>query len=487
MIFSGIKDFINKKVFHRLSVWVTFLFILSTLVPLGFFGLTTYQAAMNGLEDELGKRLVTVARLTAHDLERENLRALVERGAMTRALEKRLQNLAWAAQVKGLILLSRDKKVILDSEGQSEFGEDFVLLNLDLAEWRRAEQGLAVSSPLFTGRDGRLYKSAYAPVFGPTGEWAGMIRAEASAEFLSVVRQFGLSLLVFGVASVILALVLAAWVSRPLLGPVQGLIKAAKRIAGGDFDVRVEPRRRDEIGLLTLTFNEMAQQLGDFVRNKERLATLGELSAGVAHEIRNPLGAIEGFAGLLLANLKETDPSRKHALDIQSEVRILNRFLTDFLEYARPAPVTTRTVDLGEVVKSAWNVVFPQTQGMRWRMDRQGLTQLSIETDDEQLRRVMVNLIRNAKEASPRGGIILVGLEQRKGEAALWVEDHGRGITPGDLKQLFVPFFTTKPMGTGLGLAIADKIVKSFSGKIEVESQAGKGSRFTVLLPSGRA
>lgn len=244
MIFKRIKTFLDQKVFHSLNTWLTFLFFLSTLVPLGFFGLASYQAAVSGLEDELGKRLVTVARLTSHDLERENLKALVEKGTITRALEKRLKNLAWAAQVKSLMLLSRDKKVLLDSEGESEFGEDFVLLNLDLAEWRRAERGLAVSSPLFTGRDGGLYKSAYAPVFGPEGNVAGMIRAEASAEFLSIVRQFGLTLLVFGIASVILALFLATLVSRPLLAPVQGLIRSAKRIAGGDFNVRVQPGAR---------------------------------------------------------------------------------------------------------------------------------------------------------------------------------------------------------------------------------------------------
>jgi signal transduction histidine kinase len=329
-----------------------------------------------------------------------------------------------------------------------------------------------------------MYKSAYAPVFGPEGNVTGMIRAEASAEFLSIVRQFGLTLLIFGIASVILALFLAALVSRPLLAPVQGLIRSAKRIAGGDFDVRVQPRRQDEIGLLTSTFNEMAQQLGEFVRNKERLATLGELSAGVAHEIRNPLGAIEGFAGLLVQQMPEVDERRKFALDIQSEVRILNRFLTDFLEFARPTPPLWKPIDLAEVVRSAWGVVFTKGKAQqRWRLTTEGLESLPVEGDDEQFRRVIVNLVRNARDAAPKGGDIEIGLARQNQEAVIWVQDHGRGISPQDQQQLFVPFFTTKPMGTGLGLAIADKIVKAFSGRIEVESKPGKGSRFTVKLP----
>lgn len=227
----------------------------------------------------------------------------------------------------------------------------------------------------------------------------------------------------------------------------------------------------------------MAQRLGEFVRNKERLATLGELSAGVAHEIRNPLGAIEGFAGLLVQQMPEEDERRKFALDIQSEVRILNRFLTDFLEFARPTPPLWKHIDLAEVVRSAWGVVFTKGKAQRWKLVLQGLESLPMEGDDEQFRRVVVNLIRNARDASPKGGEIEIGLESRGQDAYVWVQDHGRGISPQDQKQLFVPFFTTKPMGTGLGLAIADKIVKAFAGGIEVESRPGKGSRFTVKLP----
>ena len=469
--------------FKKLNTRLALLFILLVLVPLGFFGLVAYQSASQSLEAELGRRLTTVASMTAFELRGEDLAGLVAGGRAVRRLREKVANLAALSRTQAVMVFAPDQTVLVDSRGRLGLGDSYLFLKLDLAEWKEARAGRPVSSPLFRGLDGRLYKSAYAPVLDSKGRFQGMVRVEASAEFLSVLRQFGLTLLLFGVASLALALSLAAVVSRPMVRPLNGLVKAARRGSQGDFSARVRADRRDEIGLLAGTFNEMARQVGDFVRSREHLASLGELSAGVAHEIRNPLAAIEGFAGLLARKLPARDPRREHAQDILDEVRVLNQFLTDFLDYARPAPPRLEEVPLKEALASAWALAFPKGLARRFRLKAQGLEGAVARADPGQLKRVLINLLANAREAMPKGGPVRVGAARVDGSWRLWVQDQGRGIAPADMLKLFTPFHTTKPMGTGLGLAIADKIMKAMGGGIEAESQPGRGAKFILRFP----
>jgi signal transduction histidine kinase len=310
-----------------------------------------------------------------------------------------------------------------------------------------------------------------------------VVRVEASADFLSEVRRFGTSMMIVGLLSLAFAIALAAFVSRPIVSPVQDLIAASRRIARGEFGARVDVRRQDEIGQMSATFNEMAERLGAFVGEKERLATLGELAAGVVHEVRNPLAAIEGFASLVEGRLKPRDPGRAYTRDIKNEVRIVNGFLTDFLEFAKPRQPRLEAIHPAEVADAAMAVVLPGDRARKWKPSWGRRDPLKVLADKDQLRQVFVNLLMNAREASPKGGPLILSCVRRGAECRLTVADKGKGISKVDLEKLFTPFFTNKPMGTGLGLSIAVKIVESFGGRIEVESEEGKGSQFCVILP----
>ncbi len=218
------------------------------------------------------------------------------------------------------------------------------------------------------------------------------------------------------------------------------------------------------------------------VRRSDRLAALGQLSAGLAHELRNPLGSIKGSADLLVRSASRDDPaSRRIAGElagiISDEVDRTNSLVTRFLDFARPLEPRLETVDVTAVIDRA---------ARRAKLDpiRHYSTSLpGIPLDPELMEQVFLNLLTNAAQASPAGAPIEVRTRQVEGEAEVSVIDRGSGIPPGQIEAIFNPFVTTKRDGVGLGLAIVSKIVDGHGGKISVESEPGKGSAFRVRLP----
>jgi signal transduction histidine kinase len=468
--------------FRKLTQQLTWLFLFLVGTVLALFGILAYTLSSTSLESELGRHLVAVARLKALAVPPGLIISVLPGGRAAERLRIKAAELAREAGVEAVQVMRADGVVLADTLERANEGRPYAYLALDSTEWELALNGDSRATPLFVGRGGRHFKSAYAPILNE-GKVIAVARVEASADFLSEVRRFGTSMLVLGLLSLVFAVAIAAFVSRPIVSPVQDLIAASRRIARGDFGARVEVRRQDEIGQMSATFNEMAEQLGAFVGERERLATLGELAAGVVHEVRNPLAAIEGFATLVETRLKPKDPSRAYTRDIKNEVRIVNGFLTDFLEYAKPRQPRLEAIHPAEVADAALAVVLPGDRARRWKPSWGRRDPVRVLADKDQLRQVFVNLLMNAREASPKGGPLILSCLRRGAEARLSVVDKGKGISKADLEKLFTPFFTSKPMGTGLGLSIAGKIVESFGGRIEVESEEGKGSNFTVILP----
>lgn len=475
---------LRLPLFRRLS-WqlaAATLTLLATVL-LAFGGLAWSQAA-GDLEAELGKRLTNAARLSARQLSREAMPTQVPGPEESRRLTRELAGLASDAELERLLLLDRDGRVLADSLGLAVGSDRYVYLELDPSEWTAARQGQAQATTLFSGLGGRAYKSAFAPVPGAGGQPTWIVRAEASAGFLQDLRNFGLSLALLGLLCLVAAMGLAVLLSRPLVRPLRGLIEASRRVAGGDFAARVAAVRADELGQLAGTFNEMAQRLGDSVRQRERLAALGEVAAGMAHEIRNPLAAIEGFASLAEARLRGKDAEAlEHVRDVRREVAVVNGFINDFLEYARPRPPHAEDCDLAAVADSAAKVAISARQRRRWSVKRTGLKQLILRSDGGQIRQVLLNLLRNAREASPKGGVIELSLEREGRWARVRVRDHGHGLPPGSPEAIFKPFVSSKPMGTGLGLSIAQKLAEGLGGHIDARAAPGTGSLFTLSLP----
>jgi len=235
-------------------------------------------------------------------------------------------------------------------------------------------------------------------------------------------------------------------------------------------------------------------QIYERMKERDRLAALGQMAAGLAHEIRNPLGSIKGAAQYLQpVEGQVPDASTREFLDIiVEEVDRLNKIVSQFLDYARPYRGDQSPLDVNDVVRKTINLIEKERSGSRVEIVMNLLEGLPpVRADAQQLRQVFLNLAINAFDAMSEGGKLQVSTSlrrsTRRGASAAFLEirfrDDGIGIPPADLRSLFIPFFTTKEKGTGLGLPISQRIIENHGGTIEVRSQPGSGSTFTVLLP----
>ncbi len=249
---------------------------------------------------------------------------------------------------------------------------------------------------------------------------------------------------------------------------------------------RTEARRAQATVAQLAEANRSLQEAEAAMRRSERLAALGQLSAGLAHELRNPLGTIRASAEMLVKNVPEkSDMARELAGFISSEVDRTNSLVTRFLEFARPLELQPQKAELAEVIDRA----ITQIERGQPRHDVTIYRNYSPDVrpfpfDAELMERVFYNLLLNAAQATPPGGEVTVKTRLVGESVEVSVIDRGSGIEPAQVENIFNPFFTTKKTGVGLGLAIVSKIVDLHGGKISVESQPGKGSIFRIFLPA---
>ncbi len=222
----------------------------------------------------------------------------------------------------------------------------------------------------------------------------------------------------------------------------------------------------------------------DAMRRSDRLAALGQLSAGLAHELRNPLGTIKASSEMLAHSVSaENEVAREVSGFINSEVDRCNALITRFLQFARPVQLQRgRDEDLAQVLDQAIALVEREAPGVSIYRNYEPEMR-PFPFDAELMERVFYNLVLNAAQATSAGGAVTVKTRSSAGTAEVSVIDRGAGIEEKNLNSIFNPFFTTKSAGVGLGLAIVSKIVDEHGGKITVESEPGKGSIFRVLLP----
>jgi len=227
------------------------------------------------------------------------------------------------------------------------------------------------------------------------------------------------------------------------------------------------------------------RDLQERVRRSERLASLGRLAAGVAHEIRNPLSSIRGFAQFFQNRFKGQEKEQEYAAVMVREVDRLNRVITELLDFARPKEPHRESHNLQEILEQTLKVLEPELAGRNIGVEKNLDASLPrILADRDQLSQAFLNLMLNALESMEGEGKLRISLES-EGASALTISiaDTGKGIPPEDLERVFEPFFSTKRKGTGLGLAIVHQIVENHKGEIRVESREGEGTTFRITLP----
>lgn len=225
--------------------------------------------------------------------------------------------------------------------------------------------------------------------------------------------------------------------------------------------------------------------LEEQLRRSERLAGLGRLAAGIAHEIRNPLSSIKGFATILAGRFKEDEGTRKLAEVMVREVERLNRVVSELLDFAKPTELNRKPVLLGELIRNSLRLIEREAalQGVEISATVKPEDFL-IPVDPDRMTQVLLNLYLNAFQAMDGGGSLRVSAARENGGAVLTVVDTGAGIPSEHLAHIFDPYFTTKPGGVGLGLANVHKFVEAHGGEIEVESAPGQGTSFTIRIPA---
>ncbi|MEP6944658.1 MAG: ATP-binding protein [Acidobacteriota bacterium] len=304
--------------------------------------------------------------------------------------------------------------------------------------------------------------------------------------------------LVFSVISALVPnLVLVLLVLRTISRPLQRITLAAVEVAKGGYGTEVDLRRsNDEIGLLADSFNEMSrkmasdieemQRLNSHLTRTEKLAAMGTLAAGVAHEVNNPLASISSLIQMMRAQPGLPDDVLDKLKIISSQIHRITQVTKDMTDFARTRPAARTLVDVNRIVEAS----------LRLASFDSSFQDLSVETilvddllpivaDADQLQQVVLNLLLNARDAMPTGGTLTVASSLANGEVEISIADTGSGIEPSSAQQIFDPFYTTKPagQGTGLGLAVCYGIVTAHEGRIEVAPNSPTGTIFRVILP----
>jgi two-component system NtrC family sensor kinase len=305
-------------------------------------------------------------------------------------------------------------------------------------------------------------------------------------------------------------------VTKNISQPLKKISIATKEIANGKLDQKIEIKSNDEIGTLADSFNQMVialkkanQELvkwGEILEEKvkektkelemaqaqllqsEKLAVVGQLAAGVAHELNNPLSGILIYSHLLLENSNISGVDRENLEKIVREANRCKNIVKGLLDFARQTKPELKIADINDIINNVLSLVEKQALFQNIEIVKNFQSNLPmIKVDISQIQQVFINIIVNAAEAMKGYGKLTITTKLSKDNQFIEIEftDTGCGITPENMKKLFQPFFTTKEVGkgTGLGLAISYGIIERHKGKIQVHSEVGKGTTFTIKLP----
>jgi two-component system NtrC family sensor kinase len=345
----------------------------------------------------------------------------------------------------------------------------------------------------------RWYLTAYRPIRDPYGRIIGALGVGVlEASFIEPQRAI-VTMFLSAMALITLgSLLLLFLITRSVLRPISRVMDMSRRVIGGDLSARVDVRARGEMGFLCQAINQMAEaveqrerQLKEATRQQigqsEKLASIGRLAAGIAHEINNPLTGVLTFSHLLRKKPNLDDQDREDLDLVLRETTRVREIVKGLLDFARQSPSAREPLDINEVIRHSMALLRKQKEFLRVTIEEDlGPDLPRISGDRNQLQQVLLNLSLNACEAMPDGGKLRIATSAQEGKVSITVADTGHGIKKEHLGRIFDPFFTSKPVGkgTGLGLSVTHGIVEQHEGTIEVETTEGEGSTFTVKLPA---
>ena len=478
---------VSAQTFRRRPIVVKLLVLFTVPTMLLFFGFAfvAHEVARRNLDAELGTRLAAIAASAATQIRGTYLEPLVagdEADDLVAGAQRKLLEVQRATGAARIYIFDREFGSKVDTTEGMGIGERYFRAELDrVIVGRVFAEGTPASSVLFRGAGGRQFKAGYAPVRANPGKDDAIVLVlgvDAPATFFDRLAALRRSLLLSGVFLMVIVIGVAMLVAARISRPVRELAAAAERIGRGNLDEPIVASSHDEIGLLAKTMEEMRS---DLQARDERMQMM---LSGIAHEVRNPLGGIELFGGILRDEIPEDDERRSHVDRIAREVGYLNDVVESFLAYARRAPPALLSVDLAELVGEV--VELERGEAGKASVELVASVEDSpvVLADAGQIRRVILNLTHNAiaAAADAKPGHVKISTERRGDQVWLSVENDGPPIAEDIKERLFEPFFTTREKGTGLGLAFASEIVADHGGELVVDSEDGEPTRFSFAL-----
>ena len=292
-----------------------------------------------------------------------------------------------------------------------------------------------------------------------------------------------------GIAVLVMALIafISYRIGKNLTNPIKVLVDSTARVATGDLDEQCEIKTHDEIGDLAAAFNQMTRDLKqsrDQLIQAERLATAGKMSASFAHEIRNPLSSMRMLAQMLMQKPEMSEERHRQSLRyILEEIERIDTIVKGLMDFARPSTLDLKQQPLVPVLQSVLDLMEANLAHHKIQLvlDLSPATP-EIQFDSDKLKQAFMNVVLNAMEAMPQGGVLKVSTFTQNNSVCIKVEDIGVGIPEEDLEHLFEPFFTRKTRGTGLGLANVKRILEEHGGNVEIESKPGEGTQVSLWL-----
>lgn len=453
-------------------------------------GAAAYLGTRGVLEAELGNRLCGLARVAATTVPADLVLALGAGDDDTRTAQNIRRRLE-AVRVPGVsrvMVVDAEQRVRMDLSGELPIGAEAPRLALDAVELSRARAGEPTASVLFQGRDGRQYKSCYAAV---AGEGSLVVAVDGAADLFSTLTNLAGLYGLLAVLALVLLSALAFGVARTLTRPLSRLASEVRAVGQGRMDTPFTVGAEDEVGQVARALDEMRHALR--ARDEERQMML----AGIAHEVRNPLGGMELYAGILMetaADLPAETPA--HLRDeltnaggrIRRELSYLSGVVNDFLTFARDTPPQRKEVHALALLEGVASLVAPEAAARA--VEVRAVTpggDVVLHVDEGLLKSALLNLAQNAVQACPPGARVELSARAEGDTVYVGVKDTGPGMTPEQLQSALTPFFTTKEKGTGLGMPLVVKIARTHGGRLDVVTSPGNGCHAQLVLPAHTA
>lgn len=434
------------------------------------------------IEEELGEKLIAVGHAVTVTYDVSEWSILFQGGgARTRArFQNRLSQLRDRTQVKRIFVFDLNNRIFVDTDQPDGSVNTHVSLRLFDSEIRQVRAGLPTHSILFDGPDGEPAMMGFVPI--QTGsEIIGGIGVSGSATFLRSLRRLQSRLIWLGLLCIGSTIAAAVALARTITRPIDHLAHFSGQIAVGDYSRPIPQCGRDELGDLARTMETMRLNIRE--RENEQKAMI----AGVAHEIRNPLGGMELFAGLLQDEAKPGSTQAEQVAHITREIGHLKTIVTRFLDFARPQHPNPEQVQIRAAVESCLHLIQESLQKNRILVQNHITMEERVWIDPNHFREILLNLLQNAVQSMPESGLIEISsMHERSFWIKIRIRDTGPGIPESKIADIFKPFYTTRTEGTGLGLSISRSLTEANGGRLTLES-GSEGTVFEIQLKSESA